>query len=297
MTSKKIVVRLIGGLGNQLFGYAAARRLAIVNDAELVIDNLSGFLYDHQYRRAYQLGHFNIPCRLALPAERLEPLSRIRRFIKKLVNKNRPFDKKNYIQQDVFDFDERLLSLRPQGDITIEGYWQSEYYFRDIEAQLRQDLEITPPDDLLNKNMRAEITQKQAVAVHYRFFSTQDAADNLSRDYYLRAITRIRQSVALPHFFIFSDKPDRAAKQLPLDPDEVTFVNINHGDESAYADLWLMKQCRHFIIANSTFSWWGAWLSPNPDKTVIAPGLLKRTGLSWWGFKGLVPASWVTLDP
>jgi hypothetical protein len=75
----------------------------------------------------------------------------------------------------------------------------------------------------------------------------------------------------------------------------VTLVTHNQGDEHAYADLWLMTQCQHFIIANSTFSWWGAWLAEHMDKRVIAPGFEMRQGKMWWGFKGLLPSAWIRL--
>jgi hypothetical protein len=71
-------------------------------------------------------------------------------------------------------------------------------------------------------------------------------------------------------------------------------VAHNHGDENAYADLWLMTQCSHFIIANSTFSWWGAWLSTYNDKIIIAPRI-KMDGLGAWGFEGLVPETWLKI--
>ena len=84
MSNPKIIPRIFGGLGNQLFCYAAARRLALVNHAELVIDDVSGFAFDEVYQRHYQLDHFNIPCRKATAAERLEPFSRVQRYLKRL---------------------------------------------------------------------------------------------------------------------------------------------------------------------------------------------------------------------
>lgn len=141
----KIIPRIFGGLGNQLFCYAAARRLALVNNAELVIDDVSGFAYDIDYQRQYQLDHFNIPCRKATAAERMEPFSQVRRVLKRKWNLRRPFAQRTYIQQEGIDFDSRLLNVKPVGKVFMEGYWQSEDYFKDVASTLRQELQITPP--------------------------------------------------------------------------------------------------------------------------------------------------------
>ena len=102
-------------------------------------------------------------------------------------------------------------------------------------------------------------------------------------------------SVPGSHYFIFSDRPDVARLSLSLPEDRVTLVRHNLGDECAYADLWLMTQCQHFIIADSTFSWWGAWLAEAKGKRVVAPGFEMRTGHSHWGFLGLLPDEWKIL--
>ena len=153
----KVVTRIFGGLGNQLFAYAAARRLALANKAELVIDHISGFTYDSQYQRQYQLDHFAIPCSKATAAERLEPFSRIRRNLLRRWNARRPFEQRRYIQQQGIDFDPRLLTLRPSGTLYLEGYWQSEGYFKDVESQIREDLRIIPPKDDANQQMAVRI--------------------------------------------------------------------------------------------------------------------------------------------
>ena len=297
LVKKKVIVRVLGGIGNQLFSYAAARRLALHNEMELVIDDVSGFKYDHQFKRTNQLKNFSIPCRKATPGERMEPFSRLRRFLRKKHNRAKGFSKRDYILQEVFDFDNRLLDLNPVSDVYIEGYWQSENYFIDIEDIIRKDLEIIPPNDIINRKMADLISKKNSVAIHFRYFDIADSGpDNLPLDYYNKAIKRIREEVISPHFFIFSDKPELAAENLTFSEGEYTLVQHNQGDEMAYADLWLMKQCRHFIIANSTFSWWGAWLSENKDKVIIAPKLDKKFGESWWGFDGLLPSTWILLD-
>jgi hypothetical protein len=292
-----IIPRIFGGLGNQLLCYAAARRLALVNHAELVIDDVSGFVSDHEYQRHYQLDHFNIPCRKATPAERLEPFHRVRRYLKRSWNQRLPFAQRTYLVQAGMDFDPCLLHFKPQGTVYLEGYWQSENYFKDVQTAIRQDLQIKPPTDAANLAMAEQIRGSKAVAVHVRFFDEPHASviNNAPDDYYSRAVETMEHLVPAAHYFVFSDQPDAARARIPLPDARVTLVSHNQGDEHAYADLWLMTQCQHFIIANSTFSWWGAWLATNPAKQVIAPGFEMRQGKMWWGFEGLLPIEWIKL--
>ena len=290
----KIFVRIKGGLGNQLFCYAAARRLAIANSAELVIDDVTGFVRDSQYFRKYALDHFRIPCRKATHGERLEPFERYRRGMLKWLSRRKPFSERRYLEQEKQEFDERLLGLKLTGTLYLDGYWQSEGYFKDIEQTIRKDLLIIPPEDELNQQMSEKIRSTNAVAVHVRWFDEpgRPELNNASADYYLRAISSIEHKTNLPSYFLFSDDSDAARAKLALPEDRVTYVGHNRGDENAYADLWLMSQCRHFIIANSSFSWWGAWLSETRGGIIIAPDF-KVNGITSWGFKGLVPDSWL----
>lgn len=298
MTSTtKIIPRIFGGLGNQLFCYAAARRLALVNNAELVLDDVSGFAYDTDYQRHNQLDHFNIPCRKATAEERLDPFSRVRRYLKRRWNQRLPFAQRAYLVQAGIDFDPSLLHFKPQGTVYLEGYWQSEDYFKDVADTLRQDLQITLPADAANLAMAARIGDCTAVSVHVRFFDEPNATgiNNAPDDYYSRAVETMERLVPAAHYFVFSDQPAAARARIPLPDARVTLVAHNQGDEQAYADLWLMTQCQHFIIANSTFSWWGAWLAAQPRKKVIAPGFEMRQGKMWWGFAGLLPKEWIKL--
>lgn len=293
----KIIARIRGGIGNQIFIYAAARRLALINDSELVLDSVSGFVHDLQYRQHYQLDHFHIPCRKATPAERFEPFSRVRRYLKRQLNQRLPFEQRRYVIQESIDFDPRLIEFKPRGTVHLEGYWQSEDYFKDIEATIRQDLQIQPPTDPTNLAIVQHIHQHTSVAVHIRFFDQPDidSMNNAPSDYYHRAVEVMETFVPGAHYYLFSDQPEPAKSRIPLSDERVTLVNHNRGNKLAYADLWLMTQCEHFIIANSTFSWWGAWLAENQKKQVIAPGFEKREGVSWWGFQGLLPKQWIKL--
>lgn len=291
----KVVIRIVGGLGNQLFCYAAARRLALVNNAELVLDDVSGFAYDAVYQRHYQLDNFSIPCRKATAVERLEPFSRPRRALKRKWNRRLPFEQRAYLVQEGIDYDPRLLHFKPQGTVYLEGYWQSENYFKDVDESIRTDLHIKPPTDPTNLALAARIQSAPSVAVHVRFFDepARTGSNNIRGDYYKRAVALMEQLTPGNHYYLFSDRPDAARALIPVHEDRITCVCNNLGDENAYADLWLMTLCDHFIIANSTFSWWGAWLSGHPSKTVIAPGLEIRKGVSSWGFEGLLPEQWI----
>lgn len=297
MFKSKLIHRLFGGLGNQLFIYAAARRLSLANHAELILDDVSGFAYDSMYQRHYQLDHFNIPCRKATALERLEPFSRLRRVLKRKWNQRLPFEQRRYLVQEGVNFDPRLLTFKPQGTVYLEGYWQSEDYFKDVAATIRQDLQIKSPTDVANLAMAEQIRSATGVAVHVRFFDEPHAAgiNNAPGNYYTRALEAMERLVPGAHYFIFSDQPAAARARIPLPDERVTLVHHNQGDENAYADLWLMTQCQHFIIANSTFSWWGAWLAEHPAKQIIAPGLEMRQGSMWWGFKGLLPDEWIKM--
>ncbi len=293
----KIIARINGGLGNQLFCYAAARRLALVNNAELVIDDVTGFARDRQYCRQYMLDRFQIPVRKATPPDRLEPFERYRRGVMKWLSRRKPLAERRYLEQEGIDFDERLLSVKVKGILYLDGLWQSEGYFKDVEPTIRADLRIQPPTDPYNQAMAERIRGTQAVAVHVRWFDApgSESPHNAAVDYYQRAIALMNERVPTAHYFLFSDDLDAARTRLPFLADtRMTTISQNQGDKIAYADLWLMSQCQHFIIANSTFSWWGAWLGEKPGSRILSPGVIKGS-LTAWGFPGLLPMHWEIL--
>lgn len=291
---KTIVVRLVGGIGNQLFTYAAARRLSLVRDMELVIDHISGFQSDYDYKRTYQLHHFSIPCRLATPNERFEPFSLLRRAIKKRVSKFQSFEKRTYITQEKVEFDQRLLDLNPKKSIHLEGYWQSERYFYDVKETIKKELNIQKPKTLPDLNLAGQIKKSHSVAIHLRFFeqTSKDGNKNVTEKYYTKAIEIVKNKLNNPHFFVFSDKPELANQFFKKIESDYTIVSHNNTDNLAWKDLWLMRQCSAFIIANSTFSWWGAWLSDVDSELIIAPQTKKTM---WWGFDHLISENWNTI--
>lgn len=267
----KVIVRIKGGLGNQLFCYAAARRLALANKAELVIDDVTGFVRDVQYRRRYMLDKFSIAARKATPAERLEPFERYRRGLAMFLSRRKPYAQRTYLEQEGLYFDPRLLDLKVNGSLYLDGYWHSEDYFKDAEERLREDLRIMPPTDEQNRRLGAEIVSGPVVALHVRSFGAGDSSSTLKPEYYTRALEYTEAKLGKPRYFLFSEEPEAALARLALPEGRVTVVSHNKVDEAACADLWLISLCSHFIIANSTFSWWGAWLSGAPGKIVVAP--------------------------
>ncbi len=302
--SRKLVVRLKGGLGNQLFCYAAARRLAWANDAELVLDAVTGFKYDHLYRRTYALGCFSIPARFAKPAEQLEPFGRVRRLITRKLNQRKPLAMRRYIQQVGVDFNPSILSLSLQDGTTyFEAFGQSEYYFADICQQLQQDLVMSAPEDRANLAMAAQIEMADSVALHVRWFDAGDEAysSNMSLTYYAAAIPQLLANIPSAHFFVFSDRPDAAAALLGPLMGGRPFTLVAHNAETgnSEADFWLMRQCHHFIIGNSTFAWWAAWLGEQERQgtKVFAPSrnVDPEHSVTAWGFPGLLPERWTVI--
>jgi len=290
----KLIVRIKGGLGNQLFSYAAARRLAHINNLTIVIDDKSGFSRDFEYERQYRLDGFKIPFSLANRSERLQPFERIRRALLKVISRFQDHSKRIYLEQEFPDFDARILALRVKNKTTyIDGLWQSLLYFKDVEDLIRSDLEIC--EKMSSKNIEAKnwILKNNAISIHVRYFSKTNAgitADNVSVKYYKEAIDIFLSRDKNSNFVIFSDNPKWAEEKLGLSPKNSLFIDWNIEERGEISDLWLMTHAKHYIISNSTFSWWGAWLgSANRGKEVFFP----RSNMNWaWDYIGQMPDQW-----
>ena len=292
--NNNITTTLWGGLGNQLFIYAACRRLSIKSGLELIIDDKSGFSKDKKYRRSNQLNNFLIPFyNERKHLNKIKKFSSFDRRIKKYINNFLPLNYKTYIFQKSPDFDSRILTLRPKRNLRIEGYWQSENYFLDIENIIRDDLRFN--NQLNDKNIYNEklIRNENSIALHIREpnKNLQNSELRDLKDYYIKSIEIINKKIENPYFFIFGE-----------------FKNIDYliqylkkyrfkvfCDNTEIEDLYLMKLCRHFIISDSTFSWWGAWLSTNKNKIIIAPGYTDYNLERCWGFEGLIPKNWLVI--
>jgi hypothetical protein len=296
----RIIVVLKGGLGNQLFSYAAAKRLALVNSAELVINHIAGFRND-PYRREYGLHHFNIPQKLISPTAFVARSGKYTRFLLSRLLSPLPLERRIYIFDKKAGFDPRLYNLKVMGTVYLEGYCQSEKYFSDIEPTIREEYRIVTPHEPVNMAMASRIERTESVCVHARFLHgipagkdahVSGACRSLGVAYFAKAMEIVGSKVPKPHFFIFSDLPDGIRDNIATDY-PVTFVTQNEGDLKSYEDLWLMSLCKHFIISNSTFGWWGAWLSDNRGKIVIAPDP-ERWGVRHFS-KSLILDKWIAL--
>lgn len=296
-----VTVRLKGGLGNQLFEYAAARAVALRNGAELRIDALSGFKYDHLYQRHLKIDKFRIHATHASPRDSFMDLfGRARRVIVKAADQRRPWHTRQYLCEEPGRPTEDLTVLRVHRPLYLDGLWQSEDYFKDIEEILRGELRFQDAIALRATPLRDEIQSTNSVSVHVRRLfippgrnrpvpvEDDSPVDGLTRrPYYEAAIDRVRGIVTDPHFYIFSDFPDWARANLRF-PGPVSIIENSPSEDQDLMDLHLMSLCRHHIIAASTFSWWGAWLSRAPGKVIFAPS-------RGWHHPRALPDSWETI--
>jgi hypothetical protein len=282
--SRKVIAKIVGGIGNQLFCYAAARRLALRNEAALCLD-LDFFRSDVHYGRSYRLDSFALPPHEILQSRRVLPAKLdlyAWRLKRRLAGAGLLPGRDWLIESAPGIFEARLLDARVSRITELDGYWQDERYFSDIESVLRQDLTFRPEARSRLRDLEARIVSSNAVAVHSR--RLYGAGSALNATYYRKAIEAIAERVPRPEFFCFGDDPAWLAEQWPR---SLPMTVVHDPDPAGeVGDLWLMSRCRHFIIANSTFSWWGAWLGTDPAKVVIAPqpkGLQYevRSGTGW----------------
>ena len=292
MVNRSITARIRGGLGNQLFIYAMARRLAVKNDIPLNLDIVSGFKNDG-YRRRYLLYNFNIKAIVATSRGYINSIFDIIR-LRICINSKQISNiyNRQYIIENDRSFDPGILNCDIRNFAYVDGLWQSEHYFKDIEDVIRTDLELITPRNSATIKAADKINNANAISLHWRSYSEVppiDGSPALNVDYYKKAIEHITQKINNPHFFCFSDHPDWLKANLDIDF-PLTYVSKNTGneDEDVINDLYLMSQCKHHIIANSTFSWWGAWLNKNLDKIVVAPKCE-------WQNPDYIPNDWITI--
>jgi Glycosyl transferase family 11 len=293
---RKVIVRIRGGLGNQLFCYATARQVAHKNHAELVVDASTGFIRDYQYRRTYSLDAFRIKARLATNAEMLRPGERLRRALMKLFARRRPFHARSYVEQDGINFDQRMLGTFSRESVWLDGLWQSEQYFTEIATELRNEFSLKQPPKSLQCISNSDLERENCVAMHIRWYGLKKRDENdLDSAYYLKAIDAVKKTIKKPAWILFTDNVHGTrdidwVRRL----EGVIYASAAPGSTPA-ADMWRMSRCPSIVMANSTFSWWAAWLrDPRKEKLTICPEIMIdcSRGKTPWNFPGQIPARW-----
>lgn len=262
------IIKLMGGLGNQMFQYAFGIAIGgkVKYDASW-FDKTRG--NPDVTQREYELDFWNINPKLV-------NTSKIFGFIKR----------KHIIENPFNVYNPKLLQIKSG---CIEGYFQVARYYDSIREQLLKDFVPRQKPTPQNQKILDLIHETNSVSLHVRrgdYVKLQHIHGLCDLDYYARAIKFIAEHITSPHFFIFSDDPQWVTDNLKLDF-PCTVVDINHGRDSVW-DMWLMANCKHNIIANSSFSWWGAWLNQNPNKIVVAPAQWFADGQ----LTDIVPPTW-----
>jgi glycosyl transferase family 11 len=306
-SDRSVVACLFGGLGNQMFQYAAGRALAHKTGSRLILD-ATGFTLPNA-RRAYGLDGYALAAETRFDGYRYPPRQAAVRF----PARQRPQWIERAVQmvparipisfaagkgdfsvfaEDSFDFDPAFAHCGPQ--TYLVGYWQSERYFSEIADVIRRELTYLRVPDATNARWLARIRACHAVCVHVRrgdyLLPAHFGFHGLcSADYYRRALRLIRERVTNPQFFVFSDDWPWCREQLA--GEDTVIVDANKPD-AGQDELRLMAACRHHVIANSSLSWWGAWLATSVGQIVVAP-------TPWFSHRprtpDLFPADWVVM--
>lgn len=284
------IVNIIGGLGNQMFQYAFAFALSQKNNQPIKLDITD---FKNCKLRDYQLELFNIKAILATEKEVIDLKYKKRNiFIRTFRKPKRWGFADSYYPEPHFHFDKKALSIK--NDTYFQGYWQSEQYFKKYRNELLKQFTLKAKIHTKTEQYRQKITQTESISLHIRrgdYVTNEKTNANhgvCGLDYYKNAIAKIKQTINKPHFFIFSDDLAWARDNLNF-IDNITFITLE-ATTPDHEEIALMSLCQHNIIANSSFSWWGAWLNQNPAKIVITP---KKRSLANNNADNLYPKSWI----
>lgn len=299
-----IVVRLHGGLGNQMFQYALGRHLALKNDMELFIDTT---YFDHiphrqKYfvKREYDLDIFNIKANLLpskeagfLPCYSSKLWHKAKHQVKKRFNLYEKMNAYKILSEKLdYAFDPTILGSGQ--NVYLIGYWQNEKYFKDIKEEISREFTFKGTFNVQTYRLAKEISDCNSLCLNIRRgdYINNPTHGFTGTEYINQAVETLRKKVDIQKIYIFSDDMDWCRQNLSFDVPH-SFVTQDYAGPKFSSYLYLMTQCRHFVIPNSTFGWWGAWLSGYPQKIVIAP---KRwVGVPGLDTSGIIPEGWITM--
>ena len=265
INNDEVFIDIQGGLGNNMFqyatGYAYAKRHGKTLKIETRIKHLSNT--------------FDIPISITF-------------------NQRKTLRKIAFIESHQNSLFENEM-LNPKYQYLI-GFFQNENYFKEYRSDILKEFQFKKPLEGENKKLALEIQKKNSIAVHIRRgdYLREAKNDILSNHYYLLAMDYMASKINNPHFYIFSDDITWVEKNLKVKYNH-SFVKNNQGTTTSN-DMHLMSLCKHQIIANSTFSWWGAWLNQNPDKIIIAPNIWLTNRNAYKITKNIIPDDWIRIQ-
>lgn len=291
-----ISIKLKGGLGNQMFQYATLKALSLIHKKKIYIDLES-------IKKAQLTTDLFTPRKFSLNVFGIEatPLPILFRFALKI----------SVVLKKILTSDINLFynSYNDDSDLSIikfpaylDGYFQSENYFKEFRQQILAEFSFKFALDKANERLLCDLNKNESISIHFRRADYVDKPEVslfhgvCSLDYYRTAIEYLKEKIHSPVFYVFTDDPIWVQTYF-IDSNplyRMVLVNINHGVDS-WKDMYLMSKCRYNIIANSSFSWWGAWLNTNPDKIVIAPSQWYADPKVNAKSHNIVPSSWIKI--
>jgi hypothetical protein len=295
-----VAVIITGGLGNQMFQYASARALAYRLKQPLSLD-ISSFETDipNVAKRTFELGLFPNINPAFLTSFKKSGFYQSRRWDNRL-RKLLGMPIGSVLYESTHSFNETFLAAKPP--VLMQGYWQTERYFREVRDIVQKDFEFPKLSEKdINTSLLDEIKQSESVAVHVRrgdyisYEPTHNFHGVCSLSYYESAISYIVEKYPVCRFYFFSDEPEWVQSNLIKEGINGKVISVNKGADS-WKDMLLMSNCKHNIIANSSFSWWGAWLNQHPHKKVIAPSKWFKTNDPFFEPNEIVPKSWLKFN-
>lgn len=291
MSSPCVIARLAGGLGNQLFMYAFNKAMAERNGVPLKLDMTGGFIRDKTYKRTFLLDQILPPVTAASRWEsRLFPLGKTLRKLDRKFNALLPLERRYYIHERTMSFDRDIYNLKIVRPTVFNGYWQAPQYFDDLNPDMSALIRF--PDSLtapLGEEL-GKIRSENAVCLAIRRYEEVPRPKHhiLQLGYFQQAMARIEETIENPHYFVFAQDMNWAYNNIKSHH-PVTFAQEKNLHAGVIQDLYLMTQCRHYILSNSSLHWWAAWLNQSSSKTVIAPA-------KGWPNADMLTKNWVHLE-
>ena len=296
-----IIVSLFGGLGNQMFQYACGKVVAKNLNTELKFD--ISHITDRTPRnnftyRDYELGVFNIKDEIATIEEVrqfIPDLWNSKEYIKQLYKLKRLFNGKSlYLEKSKFTYNKDIELVKD--NTFLYGYFQTERYFENHRNELLQDFMLKDQIDKINSSLINQLKSENSVSIHIRRGDYINSPFEILdiQDYYKKAIELIQERVETPSFYIFTNDYLWTEENFSSFDIKKTIVKFNKNNQS-YLDMILMSNCKHNICANSSFSWWGAWLNTNPEKIVIAPEKWFKNSNYIESTYDLIPSEWIKI--